>query len=300
MPAPPQTGPLQLDLFGNNALQSPARGSGEASASVRIGCAGWQVPAGLKPHGFPEMQGRPNHLQRYAALLPAVEINTSFYRPHLPATYVRWRDSVPNGFHFSVKMPRSLTHEAQLHDTDGNLDRFLDEISHLDDKLGCILVQLPPALVFDPFSAELFFDQLRRRTKIPAVCEPRHSSWFGDPAAAMLAGLDIGFVRADPPPVNRPVPADTGRLGSTSKLCRPVYYRLHGWPVIYRSPYPPTFLDKVAAELATYARQGHRVWCIFDNTAEGHAVPNALALQERMANLLKTPGRRPARLTRER
>ncbi|MGN6390404.1 MAG: DUF72 domain-containing protein [Burkholderiaceae bacterium] len=280
--------PLQRDLFEDTLPSAPPPRIVIEAAPVLVGCAGWNVPAQVGAWfgaGDSEKTGGAgrSHLERYAALLPAVEINSSFYRPHQPATYARWRDTVPPGFRFSVKVPRALTHEARLRDTDGNLDRFLGEVGCLEDKLGCLLVQLPPSLAFDAFSAELFFDQLRMRTETPVACEPRHASWFGEAAAEMLARLEIAFVIADPPPVNRPVPAGYDRL---------VYYRLHGSPVIYRSAYPESVLDGLSAELTRHRRAGRQVWCVFDNTAEGHAMPNALALLQRAEKEIGWPAER--------
>ena len=110
--------------------------------NVRIGCAGWSIP---KEHGdrFPE-EG--THLARYAARFPAVEINSSFYKPHRPTTYARWAASVPADFRFSVKVPKVATHERRLVDADDVLDSFLAEATQLGDKLGPLLVQLPPSL----------------------------------------------------------------------------------------------------------------------------------------------------------
>ncbi|MFY0574630.1 DUF72 domain-containing protein [Cystobacter fuscus] len=126
-----------------------------------IGCAGWSLAravAGFFPAGG-------SHLERYAQVLPAVELNSSFYRPHRPATYARWRDSVPATFRFSVKVPKVITHERRLCDVEEPLARFLEEVGHLDEKLGCLLVQLPPSLRFEPAVAGAFFEVLRARTR---------------------------------------------------------------------------------------------------------------------------------------
>ncbi|WP_155518861.1 DUF72 domain-containing protein, partial [Xanthomonas euvesicatoria] len=81
----------------------PARPSG-AIARVRCGCAGWSIPAADRAQ-FGEGA---SVLQRYATRFDAVEINSSFYRPHRASTYARWADSVPEDFRFSVKLPRSI------------------------------------------------------------------------------------------------------------------------------------------------------------------------------------------------
>ena len=88
-----------------------------ASASpllVKVGCAGWSLPR----VAWPEFPAAGTHLQRYAVHLNAVEINSSFYRPHQPATYARWAASVPESFRFSVKLPKTITHQQRLRDCD--------------------------------------------------------------------------------------------------------------------------------------------------------------------------------------
>src|SRR5438067_5165479 len=105
-----------------------------------VGCAGWGIHKDVAGRFPPEG----SQLERYAAVFPAVEINSSFYRPHQPATYARWAASVPPGFRFSVELPKAISHEARLRDADALLDRFAFEVNHLGAKLGCVLVQLPP------------------------------------------------------------------------------------------------------------------------------------------------------------
>jgi uncharacterized protein YecE (DUF72 family) len=233
-----------------------------------IGCAGWSVPGAVQKNFPPEG----SHLERYASVLPAVEINTSFYRSHRPVTYARWRDSVPNSFRFSVKIPKAITHELRLQRADEHLAQFTGEVGNLQEKLGCLLVQLPPSLRYDASVAGRFFDKLRTLVDVPVVCEPRHVTWFEGEAAAMLAGLNIGYVIADPPAVELPFPAvDT----------ETVYIRLHGSPVMYHSAYSEEYLQRLHAGMEQSMHAGKRVWCIFDNTASGAAVPNALSLLSR-------------------
>jgi uncharacterized protein YecE (DUF72 family) len=109
---------------------------------LRVGTAGWSVPsryaAEIPPGG--------SHLERYARRLNAVEINSAFHRPHQRKTYERWARSAPAGFRFSVKLPKVMTHEQRLADCGELLDRFVAEVAGLGDKLGVLLVQLPPNL----------------------------------------------------------------------------------------------------------------------------------------------------------
>ncbi|HCS41492.1 MAG TPA: DUF72 domain-containing protein, partial [Pseudomonas sp.] len=142
---------------------------------------------------FPE---HGTHLQRYAAQLTAVEINSSFYRPHRSQTYWRWAQSVPAPFRFSVKMPKLITHVQRLQGCELLLDEFLFQCTVLGDSLGCLLVQLPPSLAYDENIAAAFFLALRQRYAGSVVLEPRHESWLD--AQALLIELRIGRVAADP------------------------------------------------------------------------------------------------------
>lgn len=119
---------------------------------IRIGTAGWSIRGTIAD----EFPGGGTHLQRHAGRFDAVEINSSFYRPHRRATYERWSGSVPDSFRFAVKAPESVTHERRLCHCDELVDRFVAEASGLGDKLGVILVQLPPTLQFDRESVTRF------------------------------------------------------------------------------------------------------------------------------------------------
>lgn len=237
-----------------------------ARAPIRIGTAGWAIPRASAAAFAPEGAT----LQRYAGQLSAAEINSSFHRPHRPDTYARWAAAVPSGFRFAVKAPRAITHERRLVDPEAALDRFLSEIQPLREKLGPLLVQLPPSLAFDPAVAQKFFEALGERHSGPVVCEPRHATWFEAEADALLRGRAVARVAADPARV--PQAAEPGGFPGLA------YYRLHGSPVIYRSSYYDAFLGALAAKLVRHAKDGVPAWCIFDNTMLGAATANALAL----------------------
>jgi uncharacterized protein YecE (DUF72 family) len=235
-----------------------------------VGCAGWALPKEAQC-AFP---ADGTHLQRYAARLPAVEINSSFYRPHRPSTYARWGASVPPDFRFAVKVPKAITHERRLAGADALLEAFLAEATALGERLGCLLVQLPPSLAYVVATAEAFLTALRIRYPGPVVLEPRHASWFTDAVARTLEAHRIGRVAADPARV--PAAGEPGGWAGT------IYYRLHGSPRIYYSAYEEPYLDALAGRLRAAAGRADTVWCIFDNTALGAATPNALGLLARL------------------
>lgn len=236
---------------------------------TRVGCAGWAVPAAHAAR-FP---AGGSHLARYAARLPAAEINSSFYRPHRPATYAKWAAAVPADFRFAVKVPRAATHERRLAGAGDVLDRFLGEATQLGDRLGPLLVQLPPSLAFDAAVAEAFFADLRGRFAGGVVVEPRHRSWFTPAATRLVAAHRVARVAADPAVV--PAAAEPGGWDGL------VYYRLHGSPKVYYSAYDAAYLDALAEKLAAAARRAE-TWCVFDNTADGWAAANALDVLDRV------------------
>lgn len=229
-----------------------------------VGTAGWSVHAG----DFP---GKGTHLARYAARLDAVEINSSFYRPHRHETYQGWADSAPPSFRFSVKLPKLITHDRRFVDCASPLDAFLGQVEGLGRKLGVLLVQLPPSLRFAADTASSFLEMLRDKTDAKLACEPRHASWFGGEADALFESLHVARVAADPVPRG----CEAGP-GGWSGL---VYRRLHGAPRIYYSDYPVESLEKLAVILGGDRAAGADAWCIFDNTAESHALGNALTVK---------------------
>jgi uncharacterized protein YecE (DUF72 family) len=209
------------------------------------------------------------HLARYARVLDCVEINSSFYRSHRAETYRRWAGTTPPQFRFSVKLPRTITHEAQLRNIRALLRQFLDEVGGLGRKLGVLLVQLPPSFAFDARRVSRFLALLRELHPGAAVCEPRHPTWFDGRADHLLERHGIGRVAADP----AIVPVAASPAGAPELA----YFRLHGTPRMYWSRYEAQHLSRWHRSLAacTAARS---VWCIFDNTAGGAATANALDL----------------------
>ncbi|MBV4484640.1 DUF72 domain-containing protein [Pseudomonas sp. SWRI153] len=232
--------------------------------TLYIGCAGWS----LGREHWPAFPAEGTHLQRYAARFNCVEINSAFYRPHRRQTYQRWADSVPPGFRFAVKMPKLITHEHRLADIEAALDEFLGQCGGLGERLGCLLVQLPPKLAFEASVAEAFFRSLRERFQGAVVLEPRHESWIG--AEAMLVDFKIAQAVVDPSRIS----TDTAPAGWQGLQ----YWRLHGSPRIYHSAYDVPYLEGLSQTLLRAGAEDKDIWCIFDNTASGAATANALTL----------------------
>jgi uncharacterized protein YecE (DUF72 family) len=233
--------------------------------TIRIGTAGWSIPRQVAA-AFP---AEGSSLERYAARLTAAEINSSFHRPHRQSTWQRWHDSVPESFRFSVKLPKSITHQAELVEYGGSLGEFLDQVTPLGEKLAVFLVQLPPKLAFDKAVAAEFFSDLAQRTAANIVCEPRHPSWFTAEADDLLRRTGVARVAADP------AVCEAAALPGGSSRLR--YWRLHGSPAMYRSSYEDR-IGLYASRLRQTAMPPSETWCIFDNTASSAAAGDGLAL----------------------
>lgn len=234
-------------------------------SEIRIGTAGWTVPRAVADCFPAEGSG----LARYAARFDCAEINSTFHRPHRPATFERWANSVPPGFRFSAKLPKTITHQRKLADCEDLLQDFLAPLAGLGDKLAVLLVQLPPSLAFEPARDRAVFAALGRLTGTALACEPRHPSWFEPEAEALLIDHEVARVAADPARVEA-----AAHPGGWPGL---LYYRLHGSPVPYRSSYDDGRIEAYADLIRPAADRA--VWCIFDNTASGAATADALKLQ---------------------
>ena len=145
---------------------------------------------------------------------------------------------------------------------------FLENVELLGEKLGPVLIQLPPRLAFDIGPVTAFFDALRHQFPGTVVCEPRHRSWFTIEVEALMDRFMIVRVAADPALL-----PEAAQPGGWKGL---LYFRLHGSPEIYHSVYREAYLKQLATQIKDSQVP---VWCIFDNTASGAAVGNALDLK---------------------
>ncbi len=225
-----------------------------------VATASWSVPRTVADRFAQEGSG----LSRYASVFDGVEINSTFYRRHKPSTFARWAGSVPEHFRFAVKIPKEITHVRAMKDIGGLFEAFLEDISPLAYKRGPLLCQLPPSLAFHPGDIGNAFDAMRKREPGPIVIEARHKSWASEPAMALLQSHSIDRVLADPAPV----------WPSEDFQDPPRYIRLHGKPRIYYSSYTEQEIKQFAGLLAADS------WCVFDNTASGAAIENALTMLE--------------------
>ncbi|CAN5385668.1 DUF72 domain-containing protein [soil metagenome] len=232
-----------------------------------VGTAGWAIPRAVADAFPSEGTG----MARYASRFRAVEINATFYRPPRFSTLERWAATVGPEFRFSLKVPKAISHEARLVDVGPALEAFMALARVLDDRLGPLLLQLPPSLGFDPVSAGAVCGRLTG-SGFAVACEPRHASWFTPEVDGWLAEHRVARVAADPAKHS-----GAGEPGGWRGLS---YRRLHGSPRMYYSAYGEAITPLAEAIRADGAKQS---WCIFDNTASGAAAADALALLDRLS-----------------
>jgi uncharacterized protein YecE (DUF72 family) len=171
--------------------------------------------------------------------------------------------------------------EHRLISCDPQLDVFAIEIGGLGSKLGLVLVQLPPTFAFDQRVAESFLESFRARIRVPIAIEPRHLTWFTPEVDRWLSSRGVVRVAADPPIAPR------GDLPGGWLEVR--YNRHHGAPKIYFSDYDEMSLRLMNTRLREDEASGAASWCIFDNTASGAALGNALALTKLLAQTTSAP-----------
>ena len=237
---------------------------------AHVGTAGWTVP---RAHAG-ALASEGSHLERYARTLSCTEINATFYRLPRRSTLLRWAETTPSSFRFAVKAPKAITHEKKLCGCGAELAEFFATLEPLAEKLGPALVQLPPKLAFEEGTAHEFFTTLREVHSGAVALEPRHASWFTAPVDQMLRSFEIARVMADPP-AGSPAASQPGGWRGLR------YYRLHGSPRKYWSAYEEAYLRDLAAQVVL---TNPETWVIFDNTAQGHALGNALQLQQILRN----------------
>lgn len=229
---------------------------------IYVGTAGWTVPK-IATDSFPS-EG--THLDKYAQVLNAVEINSSFYRDHQAKTYKKWAEATPENFKFSVKLNKRFTHSKDFAFDEVDLQQCLLGINGLEKKWGVLLLQFSAGKKFNSSRARILYKTIRSIYKGSIVLEARNLTWMSEDSLELMKKYKISKVTADP----EKCPGD---------LPGPIkYYRLHGSPDIYKSDYSSDYLNDLFLEMSSHTGD---VWCIFDNTQYGHATNNAVTIMQK-------------------
>ncbi len=167
------------------------------------GCAQWGYRGWLGSL-YPVRSPASQFLSIYGENFTAVEINATFYSPASPRQWQQWRHQVPPGFRFCPKVPQSISHNAAPESQIPALRDFLSAAQALGDRLGVILLQVPPS--FDPSRAPGLWTLLQARSpELPLTLEVRHLQWFTPAVREMLLptlrSLGVGLTLLDTRPV---------------------------------------------------------------------------------------------------
>jgi uncharacterized protein YecE (DUF72 family) len=161
---------------------------------ILVGTSGWQYSSWrgrFYPAGLPQRLW----LEFYAQRFVTVEVNNAFYRLPQRTTFEAWRQRTPADFVAGVKMSRYLTHVKRLQDPADPVAHFLDRAGALGDKLGPVLLQLPPTLGVDLARLDATLAELAPRVRV--AVEPRHPSWWTPSVRRVLSDHGAALCWAD-------------------------------------------------------------------------------------------------------
>ena len=135
-----------------------------SAGRIRVGIGGWTYEPWRETF-YPADLPKARELQYASRRLTAIEINGTFYRLQTPASYRKWHDETPDGFVFSLKGPRFITHRRDLTDVGPYMERFVASgLAELGDKLGPVLWQFAPTMAFDAANFAAFMAALPAAT----------------------------------------------------------------------------------------------------------------------------------------
>ncbi|MGY0007577.1 DUF72 domain-containing protein [Micromonospora sp. I033] len=251
-----------------------------------MGTSGWQY-RDWRERFYPAKLPQRLWLEHFAARFATVEVNNAFYRLPERDTFVAWRDRTPDDFCVAVKMSRYLTHIKRLREPAEPVARFLDRAAGLGDRLGPVLVQLPPTMRADPAALDATLRLFPAEVRV--AVEPRHPSWWTDDTRRVLERCRAALVWADR--LSRPITplwrtTDFGYLRLHEGRARP-------WPRYGRAALA-TWVRRLAAAFPA----GEPAYVYFNNDPGGAAIVDAVAFAglARRAGLpvTRTPPARPA------
>jgi uncharacterized protein YecE (DUF72 family) len=240
-----------------------------SAVTVHVGTSGWSYDH-WRDVLYPPDDRPADRLRLYAERFRTVELNSSFYRWPRNSTFARWRERLPDGFRFSVKAPRGLTHGKRLYAPEAWVDRIRRCWHELGDRRAVLLVRLPPSQVRDDARLGYFLGQLPPWVRV--AVELRHPSWSDDAVYELLARHRAAYC----------VMSGAGLPCELRATAPFVYVRLHGpdHHHLYAGSYSDDDLSWWADRTREWSDAGSDVFVYFNNDGHGHAVRNADKLRQ--------------------
>jgi uncharacterized protein YecE (DUF72 family) len=157
---------------------------------MRVGCSGWSYEDWLGPF-YPKNAKPQDYLGLYSRVFDCVEIDSTFYRAPSPLMVKHWYSSTPEGFTFAPKIPKRITHDQHLENSESYMNHFTTVLGQLHEKLGPLVVQLPPSFKNPKHLKALtnFITSLDRTKK--CAIEFRHKSWFDPEVEKLLTSSNV-------------------------------------------------------------------------------------------------------------
>jgi len=254
--------------------------SSELGSAVKVGTSGIVLP--VNKAAFPEEFKTGTRLHYYGSLFNTLEVNSSFYNIPKVSTFEKWSNEVPDGFVFTVKLWRGITHAKKLEYSPSDIDNFMHAANGLDAKKGCLLIQFPASIRVEYLASvekilARIVEQNRDKPWQLAV-ELRHSSWYQEFVYAALAKYNASLVLHDMP--NSKTPLDYLLSEHANLNC--LYLRFHGPSGQYNGSYSNQVIDTYADRIKAWQSDGKEVYVYFNNTI-GSALQNAQRLQEQLS-----------------
>lgn len=233
-----------------------------------IGCSGFFYKE-WKEEFYPKGLAQSKWFNYYAQHFNTLELNVTFYRFPTIKSLQSWYDKAPEGFTFSSKVPRSITHFKKFEETEQMLNDFYLLLKEgLKEKLAGVLFQLPPQYAYSEEKLEKILKQVN--TSFNNVIEFRHESWWRKDVQAILEKNNISFCGVSFPKIS----FDDAVINTP--LC---YYRFHGVPRLFYSEYDEAFLEKIFNQV-NQNKKVKSAYIYFNNTASLAALRNAKYFQK--------------------
>lgn len=237
------------------------------AGKIYIGTSGWSYKH-WKGNFYPADLKVKDHFEYFRKYFKTVELNNPFY--HLPPrqTFINWRETVPDDFIYAVKASRYITHMKKLKDPEKSLASFMENVEGLDDKLGVILFQLPPAWEINVDRFTEFFEKLPEKHRY--TFEFRNHTWYDEHIYELLRKYNHAFC----------IYELAGHMSPLEVTASFVYIRLHGPGDKYQGSYNEESLKMWADKCKEWSADDKDVFVYFDNDQEGYAAFNAIRLRE--------------------
>lgn len=258
------------------------------TATYYVGTQGWSYPAWAGPF-YPAGTPASGYLEVYTRAFTTVEVDSSFYAVPPASHFLGWAERAPAGFRFSLKLPAELTHERRLRDGVEVLTTFCRRAELLGDRLGVILVQLPPDFTPRERSAlRAFLGRLPRHLRF--AVEFRHPGWLDDATLELLNERGIAHAVSDGPWIERERTLEAALRPTTDVA----YFRWMG-DRPHLNGYAHTQVDRTP-EITRWAEVlsdvgGHvsEIYGYFNNHYEGHSPASARRLLKRLGQPVVEP-----------